>query len=67
MENCILPNWLNSRGVPYGCTGTLEYLDFIMILSMRTQWGFIHLYVVISLYVDIKHVIRIDDRLLESN
>ena len=40
---------------------------FIMILCMGTQWGFIHLYTVISLYMDSKHVVRIDDCLLESN
>jgi len=47
--------------------GTLPHLVFIMILSMGTQWGFIHLYAVISLYMARKHVVRIDDRLLESN
>jgi len=47
--------------------GTLPHLVFIMILSMGTQWSFIHLYAVISLYMDRKHVVKIDDYLLESN
>lgn len=40
---------------------------FIMILSMGIQCDFIHLHVIISLYMDIKYVIKIDDFLLKSN
>ena len=47
--------------------GTLPHLILIMILSMETQWTFIHLYAVISLYMDRKHVVKIDDCRLESN
>ena len=46
---------------------TLPHLVLIMILSMGTQWDFILLYAVIFFYMDRKHVIRIDDRLLELN
>jgi len=45
----------------------LPHLVFIMILSMGTQWDFIHLYAIISLYMDRKYVVRIDDQLLELN
>jgi len=45
--------------------GTLPHLVFIMILSMGTQRGSIHLCTVISLYMNRKHVVRIDDCLLE--
>ena len=45
--------------------GTLPHLVFIMILSMGTQRGSINLCIVISLYMNRKHVVRIDDCLLE--
>ena len=46
---------------------TLPHLVFIMILSMGTQWGFIRLNAIISLYMDRKPMVMIDDCLLESN
>ena len=36
-------------------------LVFTVILSMGTQWDFIHFYKVISLYMSRKYVVKIDD------
>jgi len=44
---------------------TLSHIVFIMILSMGTQRDSTHLCTVIPLYMNRKHVVRINDCLLE--